>query len=96
VKLDLLPGKCFWFAEPSVAPTDVSQIGKARANTGNKKQSDTGGTLKKKFGVHVWRRGLVVELLHDKQRSLRPATTSFRVWVQRLLNPDAVGVSRLS
>ena len=104
IRQDLLPGKCLWFVDASAATTDVSMIGKGRPVPIKKKtntkdittkfNSSNSNLLRKLGGLQVMRRGLVVTSLSCTQREIRKQSLeSFRVWIQRVANPNSNEVS---
>lgn len=87
---DLLPGRSLWTCEPRTdlnTMDAISAIGKKGINPAVTKPAIPSQSLKK----HNLRsdRNLVVEVLPVKQVDVRPVAGTFRVWVQRLINPGA-------
>lgn len=97
LRLDFLPGRSFWTCDiPSSQPSGggmsglISQIGTKGGGAASLGSTGVSGSAANSTLRRLNLRGskpLVVELLPNSQKVMRPPCGAFRVWAQQLMNP---------
>lgn len=87
---DLLPGRCIWsckLPKDSQQNTAVTISGRGASSASALATMSTHMTPLKRLMFKGSNIKLAVEVLTKSQENQRPATTSIRLWTQRLTNP---------
>lgn len=101
---DCLPSQCLWTTDSPAASSPLLGIGSIGSRGGGGGGAGGGSTNThpsrtslKKLNL-VGEKKIVIEMLDDRQQKVRPqASGAFRVWAQRLDNPEnSIEVKTLS